>query len=287
MSKIRALKDNLTTHPWVVDTCYEVITGSVSYGLGNVSSDLDIVGICVPPIDFIFPQNYIRGFGPAPENFESYQKHHIIDNSGKSCDIAIYSIVKFFAICADMNPNAIDYLFVHDRHIIHMDNVGKLMRQYRKSFLNKNCIHRYLGYASSQLKKAKTKEPVGTRKEVVEQYGIDVKFLYHVIRLLNECEMILAENDLDLERNTDILKSIRVGERTLEEIEILFKQKEQIINQLYLTSTLPYAPDYDHLKRVLLMCLEEKYGSLGKYINLDSDSTILKKYEQIKQIIES
>lgn len=287
MSKIKALSDQLNTHPWVTDTSYEVITGSVSYGLENVSSDLDIVGIVIPPIDIVFPSNYVRGFGLAPENFESYQKHHIFDKQGRECDVAIYSIVKFFSICAEMNPNAIDYLYVHDRHILHIDDAGKLMRQYRKSFLNKNCIHRYLNYAISQLKKAEDKNPSGKRKEIVEKFGMDVKFLYHVVRLVNECEMILMEEDLDLERNNEILKSIRRGERTIDEIKDLFKQKEQILNELYLKSKLPEKPDYEFLKRILIMCIEQKYGSVDKYVNMSTDLSIMRKYEEIKRIINS
>ena len=54
---------------------------------------------------------------------------------------------------------------------------------------------------------------------------MDVKFLYHVVRLLNEAEQILMEGDLDLERNREQLKSIRKGEWTFDQIVKYFDKQ--------------------------------------------------------------
>jgi uncharacterized protein len=45
----------------------------------------------------------------------------------------------------------------------------------------------------------KLKKRKGKRREIIDKYGYDEKFAYHVVRLLNEAEQILTENDLDLQ----------------------------------------------------------------------------------------
>jgi hypothetical protein len=110
------------------------------------------------------------------------------------------------------------------------------------------------------------KEPEGKRKEMIEKFGYDVKFAYHVVRLLNESEQILTEGDLDLERNREQLKSIRRGEWKIEDIRDYFSKKEKELESVYLNSKLPYGPDEEKIKILLLSCLEEHYGSLDQAI---------------------
>lgn len=202
-------------------------------------------------------------------------------------DISIYSIVSYFQLCADNNPNMIDSLFVPDRCITSINNVGRVMRENRKQFLSKNSYQRLKGYAYSQLKKLKTKKPVGKRVELVETHGYDVKFAYHIVRLINQCEQILIEGDLDLERSKEQLKAIRQGSMTLPELEEWFKSKEKLLDQLHVDSELRYSPDYEFLKKVLLSCLEEHYGSLDNVVDNSEVSKAISKLQQIQKIVNS
>lgn len=104
------------------------------------------------------------------------------------------------------------------------------------------------------------------RIKLIEKFDYDVKFAYHVVRLLDEVEQILVEGDLDLERNREQLKSIRRGEWKLEDIEEYFQAKEKELESVYLTSKLPHSPDEDAVKALLMNCLEEHYGSLSNAI---------------------
>lgn len=277
---------------FVKDVHYEVITGSTSYNMRteDSGSDTDVVGICIPPVDYIFPYSvggYIDGFGPSPPKFNNFQQHHILTDDGKEYDVAVYSIIKFFQLAAENNPNICDLLFVHDKFVTHIDNIGKLIRQNKKLFLTRHSYHKFLGYAFAQAKKMRTRNPDGGRKEYIEKCGYDLKHAAHLIRLLLECEMILVEHDLDLERHGDLLRSIRRGEWKLEDVENYFRERELNLNKLYAESTLRYSPDWKELKRILLCCLEEKYGNLSSYFSMNSDSRILRKFEQIRQIMLS
>lgn len=265
-------RKNLLTNPErFLDTAvqYEVIMGSVAYGVSDDTSDMDVYGFCIPPRDDVFPhlRGEIPGFGTPGKTFEQFQQHHIFDSEaaggkGREYDVTIYSIVKFFNLCMENNPNMIDMLFVPRRCILYSTPIGEHVRENRHIFLHKGAWNRFKGYAFSQMHKMKTKEPIGKRKETIAKFGLDVKFAYHVVRLLNEVEQILTEHDLDLERNREQLKSIRRGEWDLERIENWFAAKESELELLYTRSTLPAKPDEDRIKELLMNCLEERYGSL-------------------------
>src|SRR5690606_15670611 len=48
--------------------------------------------------------------------------------------------------------------------------------------------------------------------------GFDAKYLYHLVRLLDEVEQILTLEDLDLHRAKEHLKAIRRGDFSLDEV---------------------------------------------------------------------
>jgi predicted nucleotidyltransferase len=250
---------------------YEVMMGSVAYGVSSDDSDVDVYGFCIPPKHIVFPHlnGEIFGFGTKNERFEQYQKHHIKDDSSKKeYDVTIYNIVKYFQLCMQNNPNMIDSLFVPRRCILHSTCVGEHVRENRKMFLHKGAWFKFKGYAYSQLHKMNIKksEEGSTRYEMVQKYGYDLKFAYHVVRLLNEIEQILIENDLDLERNREQLKSIRRGEWTEEQIINYFQSKEKVLEKLYNESKLQHSPNEGNIKGLLLECLEMHYGSISDAI---------------------
>lgn len=118
----------------------------------------------------------------------------------------------------------------------------------------------------------KTKEPKGKRKELRDNYGFDVKFAYHVVRLLDEAEQILTTGDLDLGRNREQLKAIRRGDMTEEEIRRWASDKEAHLENVYNESSLRHGPDESGIRRLLMNCLEEHYGNLEKCV-VDPDAT--------------
>jgi uncharacterized protein len=261
--------------PWLAANIhYETITGSMSYGVSSDSSDLDLIGFCIPKKEAIFPHlsGHIEGFGEQPYRFNQYQQHHIMDKSarggkGQEYDITIYNIVKYFQLVTNCNPNMIDSIFVPNTCITQMTQIGQMVRDNRKMFLHKGVWHKFRGYAYSQLHKMSTKNPIGKRKETIAKYGFDVKFGYHVVRLIQEVEMILNECDLDLQRGNEVLKAIRRGDRTAEWIVQFFEDKEKQLEQAYNDSKLPHKPDEEKIKELLLNCLEQHYGSLSSVIN--------------------
>ena len=277
MSYIKSLsKKELINPPEFVkmQTQYEVMMGSISYGIAIDTSDVDIYGFCIPSKDIIFPHlsGEIQGFGRQIQRFDQFQAHHVYDkDSKKEYDISIYNIIKYFQLVMDNNPNMIDSLFVPQRCVLHCSQIGDLVRQNRKLFLHKGIFHKLKGYAYSQLHKMRIKKPEGKRKELIEKYGYDTKFATHVVRLLVQCEQVMMEEDLDLERNREQLKSIRRGEWKFEDIVNFFNQKERELESLYHSSKLQHSPNEKKIKTLLLNCLEMHFGTLDKCIVIQSD----------------
>lgn len=326
-SAIKRLFDSglLSGPSFCKETHYEVVMGSVSYGVSNDMSDQDIYAFCIPRRDIVFPESagFIHGFDDSQaDRFEQMQKHHIAFD-GRLYDVQIHNIVKYFRLAAEGNPNMIDSLFVPNRCVLHMKPAGQILRDNRKLFLSKIVWHKFKGYAYSQLNKARVKpfwqllemakrnfgvdpETFGfpeegaierfvgyVKKTVVDsalsqghkdayaailarladfnfsggratsivEYGWDVKFGYHTVRLIAEVEQILAEGDLDLERNADQLRAIRRGSMTLEQVEEWFGEKERQLGEIYHRSELPHKPRWPEIKAILLQCLEESYGA--------------------------
>ncbi len=259
---------------------YEVIMGSFAYGVTSDTSDTDIYGFCIPPKHIIFPHmsgKYVHGFDTVPNNFEQWQQHHIKDPSykpPKEFDFVIYNIVKYFKLCANGNPNMIDSLFVPLRCITHSTQIGNLVREKRHLFLSKKIWHSFKGYAYSQMHKMRIKNPTGKRRDMIDKYGFDVKFGYHVVRLLGECEQLLIDGDMDLELNREQLKDIRRGRWSQDEIEEYFGQKERDMEQLYLKSDLPYKPRWTEIRDLLFRCLY-MHGYTDKEIKENTSNTNL------------
>ncbi|RDJ35119.1 MAG: nucleotidyltransferase [Crenarchaeota archaeon] len=270
---------------------YEVMMGSVAYGVSTDYSDMDVYGFAIPPKEIVFPHlaGEIIGFGKKKERFEQFQQHHVLDEDanggkGQEYDFSVYNIVKYFQLCMECNPNMTDSLNVPQFCILHITKVGNMVRDNRRMFLHKGAWPKFKGYAYSQLHKMTSKNPKGKRKEIREKYGMDTKFAYHVVRLLDEVEQILATGEVDLQKNREQLKAIRRGEVPEEEIRRWASEKEKDLEKLYAESNLPYSPDEEKIKQLLLHCLEEHYGSLkDAFVNPNAEKLAL---QQIQDVLD-
>ena len=279
-STVYKLSQKGLIHPpkWLPDNIhYETMMGSVAYGVSGDTSDMDIYGFGIPVKEDVFPhlRGEISGFGRQKQRFEQYQEHHIVDETangghGKEYDLTIYSIVKYFELVRENNPNMIDSLYTPHDCVLHITKIGQMVRDNRDLFLSKNLYHKFRGYAFSQISKMSGKTADSKRWEMVQKYGYDLKFAYHSVRLVLECEQALTEGTIDLRRNAAMLKAIRNGEWTEQQVRDWFTQKEMLLQPLYNSSQLPYAPDESKIKELLLACLEEHYGSLASVVYVES-----------------
>lgn len=268
----RMQKDGLITPPkWLpANTHYLTQMGSIAYAVHTPESDIDVVGFTFPSKDQVFPHlaGHIPGFGTQPDPFSSWSQHHVFDARKQEYDFTVYSIVKFFQLCLENNPNMIDSLFTPRRCVLHASNIGNYVLENRKLFLHKGSCRKFRGYAFSQLAKIRSKQVSQNpkRQASIEKVGYDVKFAYHVVRLALEAEQILTEGDLNLEANAPILRDIRAGQWSLEHLEKWFQAKEIALEELLGKSSLQARPDEDAIRTILLNALEMHYGTISQAV---------------------
>lgn len=285
MSRLQRLAEKGLIHPpkfLPSNVHYEVITGSEAYGVSSGGSDIDIVGVCIPPKQDVFPhlRGEIPGFGTQRERFGTWQEHHVDDpEAKKQYDFCVHSIVKFFHLCLDNNPNMVDVLFTPQRCVLHCTRIGSMVRERRHIFLSRKVWHGYKGYSYSQINKLSRSTPA----------GVDTKKMYHVVRLLLQVEQILGEETLDLERNREVLKAIRrgewgKGEEGINRVRQFFQDKEVALEELYQKSNLPWAPPEEEIKTLLLECLEEHYGDLSSAVV--SEKGVVHALRRITEVVD-
>jgi hypothetical protein len=143
---------------------------------------MDVYGFCIPPKHLVFPHTAgeVPGFGRQIKRFEQYQEHHIHDRSalgghGRSYDFSVYSIVRYFQLCMENNPNMIDSLFTPVTCVLHATRLANRVRDHRRIFLHKGAWHTFRGYAYSQLHKMEVK-PEAQEYQAIwrfeEQHGL-------------------------------------------------------------------------------------------------------------------
>lgn len=141
---------------WII---YEVVSGSNAYGLATPESDIDIKGVCIPPIEYFF----------SP--FKNYEQYEDREN-----DITIFALKKFVKLASMANPNVIELLFIDEKWIRTITPAGQLLRDNRDLFLSAKAKFTYSGYSFQQLKRLKNhyywlKNPV-TKQPKRSEYGL-------------------------------------------------------------------------------------------------------------------
>jgi len=247
---------------------YLTMMGSRAYGVEQEDSDYDFYGFIVPPMEVVFPHltGHINGFGKRFSPFEQFQVQHVEHPVYGEIDLTVYNIVKYFHLVMDGNPNMVDSLFTLDESVVHSDEVGDLVKENRHLFLSEIMYHRFKGMAYSHASRLKAGKPKEGRKQNHETFGYDVKDAYHTLRILLQVKEILSTGDLNLKANATFLKTVRAGVHTLEYVldsfDNLLKEIDTIVKQ---GSAVPYSPDEEKIKELLVACLEMKYGNLSNY----------------------
>ena len=199
---------NLATPPKHIQGSihYEVITGSMAYGVNENSSDMDVYSWSLPPKEYIFPHlaGEIIGFDEPKYRFDVYQQHHIVDPSnGNEYDISVYNIIKYFRLCMENNPNMLDTLYVPMNCILHCSPLGQMVRDKRDIFIHKGCWHKFKGYSYSQLHKLDVKHSIAREMFLFEQKYMENGQLVKPVPIqdLNHYENLCSQFPQELEKS--------------------------------------------------------------------------------------
>lgn len=193
-------KGLISPPPWLpTNTQYLTVMGSHAYGVADTSTkgsmpDLDIYGFCVPKREIVFPHltGEIPGFGTPSPRFEQWNQPHIVDKEansghGQEYDFQIFSIIKFFDLARQGNPNILDSLFTREECVLHCTVMGRTVRDHRRLFISKQVWPRMRGYAFSQMHKMRDRNFNGANilAEILafeQEHGISRKTSFATIQ---------------------------------------------------------------------------------------------------------
>lgn len=101
----------------------------------------------------------------------------------------------------------------------------------------------------------------GRRKEEYEKYGYCAKNASHCIRLLDEARSLIEHSVIFFPSlNLDLLRSIRNGQISFQEIEIMYNEREKWLLENRHNTTLPDKISTDFINNVIMQSFEIKYG---------------------------
>lgn len=203
-------------------------------------------------------------------------------------DAVSYQLQHFCKLAAGCNPNVLSTLWLRPEDYLYLSDAGQALIDHRDMFSSKLAHKSFGGYAYGQLKrmtawhdqaaagcgcKGEFHEPEcplraergrgseklyatgfmgAKRKELVKQFGYDVKNAAHLIRLLRMGVEFLSTGKLYVWRSDrDMLMSIKRGEWSLEQVQdeasILFGRLEAAAK----VSPLPDKPDFSRINMVV------------------------------------
>lgn len=231
--------------------------GSTAHGThGHVIDDYDLMGVVVPP------SRYIIGLG----HWEDWVRPP--DESG--LDVTIYSLSKYVRLMLKQNPNVLGLLWLQDENYHARKWWWDLFVSRRREFASKAAYQPFIGYATSQLKKAVSGNSQRgynseKRKEMVAKFGYDTKNAAHLIRLLRMGIEFLKNGELNVFRqDREELKAIKRGEWNMESVHAealrLFEEAKEVHN----SSPLPEHPNYP-LAEELVMQIHTHYLNEKSY----------------------
>lgn len=140
---------------------YEYIRGSHAYGLQKPdgTSDIDIGGIYMDnPIEFLGMQLDVQD--------------QVSDEKG---DTVYWSFSKFIRLLLKSNPTVLEALFIPDKCVKYEHPIITWIKKYRNEFLTKDCFGPFIGYAKSQIIKARS-----LKKKIVRPWKEAPKILNYV-----------------------------------------------------------------------------------------------------------
>lgn len=224
------------------------ITGSHAYGMQTKESDYDVMGLFLPP------KNYILGLDRVEQ---------VVLSKTDGVEGTIFDFRKWFRLMIAQNPNVLELLWHHDSMYVYRDDiVWPQLIKMRADLLSKKLKHSFAGYAFAQLNRLdKLNEKVNENKKRLEEFnkfGYSTKNASHLFRLLGMAFDALVDKELTVMRpERQFLISIREGTFSYEEIVRMANEKFGRIEEAYMRSELRNKIDYDFANRFHISILSQ------------------------------
>jgi len=203
-------------------------------------SDTDVAGVYIEePIDCLGLQRN--------EHFVQSTSDQMERNKPEDQDIKFFSLRRWAALACKGNPNVLSFLFTtpeidarEQRNVTVWDTH---IQCHRDAFLASSHATAFLGMGSSQYQRmmgAKGGGKHGQRNEVIKEFGFDTKAAMHMVRSMYEALEFLQTGRMTFPRpEVELLLAIRMGKRSLSQVEQMYLELETRVKEAELISPLP------------------------------------------------
>lgn len=242
------------------------VVGSTVHGT-NVTDqgDRDEIGIAIEPREYVIGLRHWETtvLRTAPEGQKS---------GPGDLDLHIHSLRKFCRLAAKGNPTILLPLFVPDDALVTISPLGRELIAKRQMFLSRDCGKSFLGYMQAQKARlaGESGGRHGSRPDLVERYGFDVKYAGHIIRLGYQGVELMATGHMSLPMQSghreDVL-AVRTGKWTLERVLSRAGELERELRDSLDTGPLPLTADEDAINAFLSDAYCRAWGILWHHVD--------------------
>ena len=236
--------------------------GSTVYGTGLPGhEDHDEMAV------YVMPPHHV--LGTKPVETVDWRTADQGERSGpEDTDLVMHSAKKYITLAAAGNPSILVPLFTPRDKVFECTQEGLMLREAAELFVSKRTGGRFLGYMQGQRKRmedsrAGLRSPRVNRPELIEEFGYDTKYAMHMLRLGYQGIEIIRHGALEFPIEGSpggVLRAVRRGELSYEEVLELADQLEIVLRSTIATSTRPDRPEPYAVDRLIARITFSAWG---------------------------
>jgi predicted nucleotidyltransferase len=257
-------KGKLETNDFAGTDCIlRCIVGSTVHGLNITGADdIDEMGVCIEPPEYVIGLKYF-------EQKVSRTKPNGIRSGVGDKDSVIYSLRKWARLAVAGNPTILLLLFVPEEFIIEKNLIGEKLQKLYPFFISKSVSEPFLGYMQAQRQRLlgiRGQKRI-KRIEYESEYGYDVKYAMHMLRLGFQGIEIMKTGRLHLpmkDPERGILRDVREGKYKISDVIDISWELEKGMGNATENTFLPDKPCIENVNKFLVEAYQQCWPRLER-----------------------
>ena len=238
------------------------VVGSGVHGIAiEGTDDHDEMGV------YIEPPEYVLGVDSRRDDYIWRTQPEGVRSGHGDTDLVLYSLRKYLRLALKGNPTVMLPLYAPEESLVVVTPLGEELRELRAAFLSQVAVERFLGYMQSQHERmlGQSKRNVPNRPELIEQFGWDVKYGGHALRLAYQGHEIASSGSLSLplpDHQRQRVLAVKRGEIARDEVSAEIASLEVQVRGLLDEgrTPLPAAADFDRITTWAISAQRRHWG---------------------------
>ena len=230
---------------------YRVVTGSQLNGMHLENSDRDEMGI------YFENPGQLIGLSPSEEQYSIRSVAQGERSKPGDTDLTVYSLRKYMGLALQGNPSILAPLFAPEDLVLKSSPFSSQLVELSPKIISARAGWRHLGYLEGQRERMTgggQQRRVPNRPELIDQYGYDVKYASHALRLglqgielMTTGRLFLPMTPENLERTMKVKLGKVSFEEALRDVDDIKAQLKSIMESK--GYNVPEKPDYKSVNK--------------------------------------